>query len=181
MKHILIITLILLTLFGCQKIDTLNDSDKIDLIPFIIKEHTIGCLYNKPIKVNNSDSLLYYISLYPERIQKVNRLNPFIDFNKIFKKDDIVNYENQIKSFDTTLEYNHIIKSDIHFFTDNDTILDCQTRYYISYPLFNSKKNALIVYLSYYSGPLSAGDMVLFYVKRFGKWDCLEKIMLSIS
>jgi hypothetical protein len=184
LKRILLFNLfILLAFISCQRVDRLNDADKIELIKHIIKEEKIDCVYDKPDKlnINDWDSALYYISLYPSMVQKNLALRPKIKLSRLFNKRDIDCYNKQISSFDSTIRYNELIKEKVNFIHPYDTLTKCNPSLLISYPLINSKGNAMIVLIHEYSGPLSACDKLVIYAKKNNKWIKIETIMLSIS
>lgn len=178
----IIVFLTILSSFGCQGVDKLNESDKIDLIAQIIKEEKISYLADGFSEIDTDDSTLYYIALFPNQVQKYNRSNSIIDFDKLFDKSDLIEFKKQIDSCDSTLKLSKLLRnSNVTFYSNSDSLQKDEIEYWLTYPLLNRKKNAMIVYLNYYGGLLMGGKSVLIYIKKSGKWIRLSTIMLYIS
>jgi hypothetical protein len=186
MKYFLLIG-ILLTIFlqGCRRaanVDELCEADRIDVIRQIIKEEKIKNLENRFFIIDSTDSTLYFITYYPNDVQKYNKTNSVTDLNRLFDERDLIEFKNQLNSFDTTLRLHKIIQDrKVHFSSVSDSSNNNGIEYSISYPLFNRNKNALIVFLKYYGGMLCGGEFALIYVKKYGKWIRLSTIWLKIS
>ncbi len=184
MKCLIIIVgcLTILILLGCQRVDKLNESDKIDLISQIIKEEKISYLADGFSEVDPNDSTLYYIALSPNEVQKYNRSSSIIDFDKLFDKSDLIEFKKQNDAYDSTLKISKLLKnSNVKFYSNSDSLMKDETEFWLTYPLLNRRKNAMIVYLNYYGGLLMSGKRVLIYAKKSGKWVRLSTIWLFIS
>jgi len=165
-----------------QSFDKLNESDKIDVIKQIIKEEKIESLDDEFSKIDPNDSILYYIANFPNNVQRYNHSSKVIAFSNLFDKEDLFEFKKQINSFGTTLSLSKCIKHGKgNFPSISDSSRKEGIKYYISYPLLNRKKNAVIVFLDYYGGELCSGELVLLYAKKSGKWTRLSTIMVYIS
>jgi hypothetical protein len=172
-----IILLSILISFGCDRVEKLNEFYRIDVIKQIIKDEKITNLDNEFSKIDPNDSTLYYITYFPNDVQKYNHSSSVIAFNKLFDKEDLIEFKKQIDSFDTTLRLSRLIKDEkVNLFSISDSSRKNGIECCISYPMLNQKKNAVIVYLSYYGGMMIGGKMVLLYAKKSGKWIRLSTI-----
>jgi hypothetical protein len=178
MKNYRVIFLSSLFLLGCHHVDKLTDTDKIDVISQIITDERIKVLYDEFSEVDPNDSTLYYISYFPNNVQKFNHSSSIIDFNRLFDKGDFAEFKEQIKLFDTTLRLSKLVENhSARIYSNSDTSFKPGLAYHLSYPIFNRKRNALIVFLEYYGGMMMGGEYVLIYAKRGGKWVRLTNIM----
>jgi hypothetical protein len=168
-------------LFGCYKVDKLTDSDKIDIISQIIKDEGIKILYDEFLKIDPNDSTLYYISYFPNDVQKYNHSSSIIAFDRLFNKKDFCKFKKQINSFDSTLRLSKFIRNrSARIYPNSDTSFKPGLAYHLSYPLLNRTKNAIIVFLEYGGGMMMGGEYVFIYAKRGGKWVRLSKIMIMM-
>jgi hypothetical protein len=188
MKYYKLRLLLSVILFiGCNRIDNqvvdkLGESDKIDVLKQIIKEEKIENLDDEFVKIDSNDSTLYYITYFPNDVQRYNRSSSLIAFNKLFDKKDLFEFKKQINSFDTSYRLSKFNKDDRNNISSiSDSSRKDGIKYYISYPLLNRRKNAVIVFLQYYGGELCSADLVLIYAKKSGKWIRLSTILVMIS
>ena len=183
LKYIFLILLILITCNSfSQAVDKLSDSDKIDLISYILKSEKVTCVYDKFDSFDPYDSVLYYLALSPVQIQEYNCKSCIIDLKKIFKKDDLKTFQQQIGSANSIKRLSKLLSTKkIKFLADHDSTTNCNISLSISYPLLNTQKNAMVVYIDYYGGPLMSGKFVSIYVKQLGSWKKLCTILGEIS
>jgi hypothetical protein len=153
-----------------------------DVLNQIILDEKIENLDDEFSKIDSEDYTLYAITNSPKDVQKYNPSSSLISFSKIFDKKDLFEFKKQIISFDTSLRPSRFIKDKrVNFSTVIDSSKKINITCYLSYPLFNKQKNAVIVFLDYYGGDLFSGQDVLIYAKKSNKWIRLSRIVVIMS
>ena len=174
--------LVVIVSFGCKRVDQLNESDRKDVIRQIIRDEKITYLADEFSQIEPHDSTLYFIALYPRQVQKNNGGSTLIGFNNLFDKRDLAVFQEQKNSYKPSIRISRFINDKkVTFYSDKDSLKKNEVQFWLSYPLFNRKKNALIIYLNYYGGMLMGGETVLIYAKKSGKWVRLATIWTFIS
>ena len=158
-KYMSLILLILVA-FICrsQNVDGLLESDKVDLISYILKSEKVTCVYDNFLSIGLSDSTLFYLANTPELVQKSNCEHGPIDFKILFSKKDVQTFKQQLKLTNSKKRLSQLlVMKKIKFLKNSDSTFNCNISFNISYPLLNTRKNAMVVSIEYYGNSLMSG------------------------